>query len=231
MKRVILLFCTAVCTFTFGLSGCGQAEAPHRSNTAGLGYIAYTDIDSVCENPELMTAGANLLSAMEGQLLLSYVIDSSIELGKVLGDYDHLILTNPQWIQRFGEIDSLQPVAYESLSGPMRDFLDAQMAVLTADGSVLPEGTGLYRYEGGKLLAFPVNVTLGLAEPLEAERPLIILIEQPAQALRADSCLLPLTSTGNLLFAEAEELRVQWEGTELSQYGTVQVLGEGAGGE
>lgn len=226
-----MLFCLAVCAFTFGLSGCGQAEPPRRDGTGGLGYIAYTDIDSVCEDPELVREGADLLSALEGQLLLSYVMDSNIELGEALGDYDHLILTNPQWIQRFGAADRLRPVAYESLPGPMRDFLDAQMSILTADGSVLPEGTGLYEYEGGKLLAFPANVTLGLAEPLEAERPLILLIEEPAQALRVGSCLLPLTSTGNLLFAEAEELRARWEGSGLSRYGAVRVLGEETGGE
>ena len=44
------------------------------------------------------------------------------------------------------------------------------MPILTNDGSVLPEGTGLYEYEGGGLLAFPVNVTLGSAKPIEAKK-------------------------------------------------------------
>lgn len=51
----------------------------------------------------------------------------------------------------------------------MQEFLDSQMPILTNDGSVLPEGTGLYEYEGGGLLAFPVNVTLGAAKPIEAK--------------------------------------------------------------
>ena len=74
------------------------------------------------------------------------------------------------------------------------------MPILTNDGSVLPEGTGLYEYEGGGLLAFPVNVTLGSAKPIEAKNPLVMLIDNPAEILKADSCMLPLTSSGNVLF-------------------------------
>lgn len=51
----------------------------------------------------------------------------------------------------------------------MQIFLETQMPILTNDGSVLPEGIGLYEYEDGSLFAFPVNVTLGAAEPIEAK--------------------------------------------------------------
>lgn len=72
-----------------------------------------------------------------------------------------MILTNPQWIDRFGDPSKLKPVEYGSLANSMQEFLDVQMPILTADGNVLPDGVGLYQYDGETLLAFPVHVALG----------------------------------------------------------------------
>ena len=96
-------------------------------------------------------------------------MDSAIELSAELGNYDHLVFTNPQWIERFGDLEKLKPIEYSNLSKDMQIFLETQMPILTNDGSVLPEGIGLYEYEDGSLFAFPVNVTLGAAEPIEAK--------------------------------------------------------------
>ncbi|MFR8182962.1 MAG: DUF6619 domain-containing protein [[Ruminococcus] torques] len=87
-----------------------------------------------------------------------------------MGGWDHLILTNPQWIDRFGDPSKLKPVEYGSLANSMQEFLDVQMPILTADGNVLPDGVGLYQYDGETLLAFPVHVALGAAEPIEAKK-------------------------------------------------------------
>ena len=159
-------------------------------------------------------------------MLLSYVVDSAIELSAELGDYDHLVFTNPKWIENFGDSGKLKPIEYSSLSKSMQEFLDNQMPILTNDGSVLPEGTGLYEYEGGGLLAFPVNVTLGSAKPIEAKNPLIVLIDNPAEILKADSCMLPLTSSGNVLFLDSGNLQQAFENSELKDYGDIQKFDE-----
>ena len=155
-------------------------------------------------------------------MLLSYVVDSAIELSTELGDYDHLVFTNPKWIENFGDSGKLKPIEYSSLSKSMQEFLDSQMPILTNDGSVLPEGTGLYEYEGGGLLAFPINVTLGSAKPIEAKNPLVMLIDNPAEILKADSCMLPLTSSGNVLFLDSDNLQQAFENSELKDYGDIQ---------
>lgn len=211
------------------LSGCGAAGALRQYDMGGIEYLEYTDIDTVCDTPELAQAGFNFLSSMEGQLLLSFVMDSSIELTEELEDYDHLILTNPQWVERFGDPGKLKPVEYGSLSDSMREFLDAQMPVMAADESVWTDGMGLYRYEGGRLLAFPVNVTLGAARPVEAERPLIILVDRPSEALSAGRCLLPLTSSGNVLFTGEDQLKTAFEHSALKDYAAIQALQDHTG--
>lgn len=129
------------------LTGCGNTNKLSEYDMTGISFIEYTDIDTVCEDKELITAGSNLLSDQEDNLLLSYVVDSAIELSAELGDYDHFVFTNPKWIENFGDSGKLKPIEYSSLSKSMQEFLDSQMPILTNDGSVLPEGTGLYEYE------------------------------------------------------------------------------------
>ena len=208
------------------LAGCGNANKLSEYDMTGISFISYTDIDTVCEDEELTTVGNNLLSEQEDNLLLSYVVDSAIDLSANLGDYDHLVFTNPQWIERFGDSGKLKPVEYSSLSKDMQAFLDSQMPLLTNDGSVLPEGTGLYEYEGGGLLAFPVNVTLGAAKPIEAINPLVVLIDNPVEILKADSCMLPLTSSGNVLFLDNDNFQQVFENSELKDYGDIQKFEE-----
>ena len=208
------------------LAGCGNANKLSEYDMTGISFISYTDIDTVCEDEEPTTVGNNLLSEQEDNLLLSYVVDSAIDLSANLGDYDHLVFTNPQWIERFGDSGKLKPVEYSSLSKDMQAFLDSQMPLLTNDGSVLPEGTGLYEYEGGGLLAFPVNVTLGAAKPIEAKNPLVVLIDNPVEILKADSCMLPLTSSGNVLFLDNDNFQQVFENSELKDYGDIQKFEE-----
>ena len=157
MSRKIVM--TLVCILVLGLSGCGDTLTLNQYNTSEIWYIAYTDIDTVCESNELTADGSSILHSEEDYLLLSYVVDSNIEITKELkdGGWDHLILTNPQWIDRFGDPSKLKPVEYGSLANSMQEFLDVQMPILTADGNVLPDGVGLYQYDGETLLAFPVH--------------------------------------------------------------------------
>ena len=219
--KIIVIFVLAL---MFSLAGCGNTNKLAEYDMTGISFISYADIDTVCEDEELTTAGKNLLSEQEENLLLSYVMDSAIELSAELGNYDHLVFTNPQWIERFGNMDKLKPVEYKNLSSGMQEFLEAQMSVLTVTGEALPTGIELYKYDGDGLLAFPVNVTLGAAEPIEAQNSLVILVNTPSETLKIDTCLLPLISSGNILFADVNEVQATFEESKLKDYGTVQEL-------
>ena len=104
----------------------------------------------------------------------------------------------------------------------MQDFLSEQLSLLTTNGSALSDEIGLYQYDGGELLAFPVNVTLSGAGPIKAENPLIILVNNPSQTLKADSCMLPSTSSGNILFTNREQLQAKFEDSQLDDYASVE---------
>lgn len=123
-------------------------------------------------------------------------------------------------------MDKLTPVSFDSLSEKIQGFLNEQMPILTADGSVLSQNMGLYEYEGGRLFAFPSNVTLGAAKPVAAKNPLIILIDDPAQALDSKTCTLPLVSSGNILCSDRDKLEALLHDSGLELYGAVQPLGQ-----
>lgn len=77
---------TLVCILVLGLSGCGDTLTLNQYNTSEIWYIAYTDIDTVCESNELTADGSSILHSEEDYLLLSYVVDSNIEITKELKD-------------------------------------------------------------------------------------------------------------------------------------------------
>ena len=184
----------SVLALVISLTGCGNINKLSEYDMTGISFIEYNDIDTVCEDKELITAGSNLLSDQEDNLLLSYVVDSAIELSAELGDYDHLVFTNPKWIENFGDSGKLKPIEYSSLSKSMQEFLDSQMPILT--------------------------------KPIEAKNPLVMLIDNPAEILKADSCLLPLTSSGNVLFLDSDNLQQAFENSELKDYGDIQKFNE-----
>ena len=221
-QRIISVFSLLL---IISLTGCRNTKGLAEYDMTGVCFIAYADIDTVCEDEELIRVGNRLLLDQKDNLLLSYVVDSAIELtNSELGGYDHLVLANPRWIERFGNPKKLKPTEYSNLPKDLQVFLNCQMPLLTNDGSVLPEDSGLYEYEGGGLLAFPVDVTLGTANPIEAKNPLILLIDNLAEALKTDSCMLPLTSSGNVLFSNSELLRQSFDNSKLRDYGSIQKM-------
>ena len=56
MSRKIVM--TLVCILVLGLSGCGDTLTLNQYNTSEIWYIAYTDIDTVCESNELTADGS-----------------------------------------------------------------------------------------------------------------------------------------------------------------------------
>ena len=200
-------------------SGGGAPSLRDRYDLTGVVKLTYQDIDAVCEDAALTDYGAALLRAMEQRdaVLLSFAVDSSIQLEDRLGRYDHLVVVNPLWIERFDSMDHLTPIRYEDLPEALRGFLTDQLPGWTADKSVCPAGIRYYEYQGDGLLTFPFGAGT-LAPAFQAENPLVLMIDEPAQTMQAASFLLPLSSSGNLLFTEEEALENRLEASGLENY-------------
>ena len=206
-----------------GLAACSSREEP---SLKALYCISYSEIDTVCEKADLTEAGEAFLASQQNNLLLSHVVDRSIEMDQAeLRDYDHLVVVNASWVERFGDPAMLSPVEWSDLSAEMGLFLTEQMPLWTKDGSVLPEGVHLCEYRNAELLALPPMVSYGVA-PIYAKNPLLIVVEDPLDAMKAASYLLPLSSSGNLLFAEDAQVGQHWAQSPLKDYGRIYTVAE-----
>lgn len=61
MKHNNLIIMSAL-ALVISLTGCGNTNKLSEYDMTGISFIEYTDIDTVCEDEELITAGSNLLS-------------------------------------------------------------------------------------------------------------------------------------------------------------------------
>lgn len=188
-------------------------------NVEGIVQINYKEIDYVCDNEELALESVRIFNDMQSNenILLSFVVDSSIEIEKkILGGYDHLVVVNPQWIERFGDLSKLKQVIFEDLTIGMRDFLVDQMPMWTKEGNVFPDGVNLYEYNS-PLLAFPFMVGEAV-DALVSEKSLLIMIENPVTIMNESSFLIPLSSSGNLIFTDQQELQENINNSAIKPY-------------
>lgn len=220
MKKLISLL-LALC-LSVSLAACqGKSDIDENAyDIEGVVEITYSEIDPVCDEEGLRTECEKVLTSMQesDDILLSFVVDSSILIEEnELGKYDHLVMVNPAWIEKYDDMSNLQEVSIEDISAEMREFLEVQMPVWTVDGSVLPDGIRLYEYKGEGLLAFPVNT--GTANSaIKAKSPLIVMVDDPMVSMSAKAFTIPMTSSTNLIFTDKEKLEEELEKSSISSY-------------
>ena len=223
LKKNIIITLIAVCAIAvIAIVGKHFFSAPisEKYNIEGLVQIAYSDIDTVCDTPELAAEGGRVLEAMQesGKLLISFVADSAIQITKEgLGEYDHLVITNPAWINQYDDMNNLVPVGYDSLSNELQRFLADHMKVWSVDETEYPDGMSIYEYTGKGLLAFPVNVGYG-ASAIQAKNPLVVIIDNPTETMKYAEFLLPMTSSGNVVFTDAALLEEEIKESDIAPY-------------
>lgn len=160
-----------------------------------------------------------------GILALSFTVDANIELtDEVLGDCDHLVITDENFLERMdvgigqpGGQGELKPASVGDIDRPLQEFIELQFPLWTSSGDPLPEGMGLYTYAGPGLPAAGHNVGLG-GETVFAENPLVVVVDDPVATLNVHGFLLPAMSLGNVLFTDADVLRTLLVQYEIAPY-------------
>lgn len=69
MKKKVLIALALL--IVYGFSGCGKTDVLDQYDTSGIEYIAWSDIDTVCEDQKLVSEGKELLSSMSENIFLS----------------------------------------------------------------------------------------------------------------------------------------------------------------
>lgn len=168
----------------------------------------------------------SFLKTMEenDNLCMSYVLDKALLLSdEVLCGYDHIVIVNKTWVDTFGvgiESDAgggkLTKISFNELGDPLRNFLDAQMPVLTKDGQTQPMGVDFYEFEGKTFLALPPNIGFG-DNTVQAKNPLVILADDPVASFAVKPFLSPLLSSGNIVFPNEDILRREIRDPSISE--------------
>lgn len=188
--------------------------------------LSFGDIDSL-ETAKMLPNVEKFLNDMEekNNLRLSLVIDKAILLNKEeYGGYDHLIITDKAWIDSFdigvdkeGKGGKLTKVNFEELAEPLKSFLNAQIPLWTKTKEVQSKGIGFYKFTGEKFLALPPNVGYG-GSTIQAKNPLVILVDNPVSLLKTKGFTLDAASSGNVVFANEEMLRLALSKSPIKEY-------------
>ena len=222
-KKNIVILSVAVCVIAVCVFiGTKILTTPltEQYDVSNLVQLVCNDIDTVCDTEELAAEGGKLLDTMQenDSLLLSFVVDSALQISKAeLGNYDHLVIVNPAWISKFDNADNFTPIDFDSIPAGMLKLITDHMKVWSVANSEYPDGVGVYEYTGDGLLAFPANVGNGLSA-IQAKNPLVIIIEKPAETMNDTQFLLPMTSSGNIVFSDKALLETELEANAIAPY-------------
>lgn len=176
--------------------------------------ISYNDVNGLY-NDYWMPMVENFFAEMADRdnLCLSMAIDRAIVLDNAeMGKYDHIVVTDRAWVETtvFGDnsdkADSLIPIGFDDIHAELKDFLSKQLPIWTNTGEIQPEGMGICEFNGDSFLVLPPNASYGNST-IQAKNPLIILVEEPVKTLKVSSFLLPMSSSGNIVFKNEAVLR------------------------
>lgn len=176
--------------------------------------LSFNDLDSL-ETGEMLPEAESFFKGMyeNNNLQLSFVIDNAIELSaEEMGGYDHIILTDNAWVDSLGitinpedKSSKLIERKFESLPLALSDFLKLQLPLWIKSEEIQPKDLNFYEYKDveTKFIALSLN-----GETIQAQDPLIILVENPVETFKTKGFLLNAASSGNIVFPDEETLQL-----------------------
>ncbi|MFT0846161.1 hypothetical protein VR010_00205 [Actinomycetaceae bacterium L2_0104] len=155
-----------------------------------------------------------------GNLALSFSLDQVVQLSaQEMGPYDHIVVTNPRFLTLFSNDGSpgsdrsssitndLVPLNAQEIAPAVMNSLEENMNMWSAPGADALAGAHLYTTASGSP-AFPaIGDQRDASNPVQAERPLIVVIDKPADALAIEGVLEAFVANGQIVFTDADELR------------------------
>ncbi|MBQ3704680.1 MAG: hypothetical protein II885_18360 [Oscillospiraceae bacterium] len=174
--------------------------------------VSYNDVDGLYEG-DFPNQVEYFFEQMSDNLCISLAIDRAILLNSdEMGPYDHIVLTDRAWLaatidEASGDgVDNLTPIEFNHIHNELREFLMEQLPLWTRTGEATPEGMAFYEFSGENFLVLPPSVGQD-GSTIQAKKPLIILVDDAVKVLNCQGLLLPLSSSGNVIFKNEKVLR------------------------
>lgn len=181
--------------------------------------ISFNDVDGFYHDDRMQQVESFFEQmADEDNLCLSMAIERSVALDKEeMGKYDHIVVTDRAWLEATDiNNENLMPINMEDIHAELRDKLSKQLTLWTNTGEAKPEGMEFYEFSGDSLLVLPPLASSGEGV-MQAKTPLIILVDDAVSILRIDAFLLPMASSGNVVFKNETMLRAALAGTPIME--------------
>ena len=224
MKKKILIVFTILVIGVFLIIGYNKISFYFNIssifNVKDIVEINYNDIDSIADNENLAKISDEIFTKLDdnNNLFLSFVMDSSIEITpEELGNFEHLVFVNKRWIEKYDNMSNLKEIQFDDLPKGLQDFMNVQMPVITKNKEVLPNEIKLYTYNGDGLFSLPFRVGNG-TKAMKIKRPLIVYVDKVTDVMDSRAFSIPLSSSGNIIFDNEEELKQLINNSELKDY-------------
>ena len=145
-------------------------------------------------------------------------IGTAIELSAdQLGGYGEIDVTDQHYLDNTGlDIQTLNPLSVNQLSGPLQELLSAQLEIWLKPGVSASNIVRLYSLPSNtdsSFISLGQNAAYG-GELAHASNPLLVVIDDPGKNMKSSGFLLPLMSTGNIVFTDLQQVE-----QGLQQYG------------
>lgn len=145
-----------------------------------------------------------------GGIATSVTLDSEMVIdGEELGDYSQFALVDYGYLKLMGiplpaesGNSPLREVLFDSLPSPTREFLRVTLPLYLASDLSLEEAYSFYEYRGEGEFACLTQDSGASGEFAACEHPLVIVLKVPIEDMSMSSLVLPLVSTGNVIFTD-----------------------------
>ena len=137
MKKI---FWVLIC---LGLVGCSVNKEVKINED--LDYLKIENVEAISDHD--LSNFENMLSKMDKAQMLwcSLIIDSYFTMDKEsLGEFDHVVLTNQEGLEKLGNDDHLKPVALKDVSKTLQDALVSYQKVFAKATKSLEFSLGSY---------------------------------------------------------------------------------------
>lgn len=163
--------------------------------------------------------------SQKGCIVTSLVIDSEIEISNdVRGGYSQFVIVDPSYLHLIGITlptesgeSVLTEVSFDSLPSATKDFLQGVLSVWMEGEMTFKETFSFYEYHGDGLIALGQNASYNSAFTT-CKNPLVIVMNVPVDKMSMTGFVMPLISTGNIMFTDPESTKEAFAASPVYPY-------------
>lgn len=214
VRGLALLLAALVLPSALSYAYAAQKAYTQSADMERLGqYVAVSIVDfSYLDTDEGQRLATKFFAdqSVSKNMTVSLNIGSMIALSDAdLGEYSDINVVDQHYLDLLDvDPDQLSSIDKAQLPQATQEFLDAQLELWVRPEADAEKQIHLYEYASAKqhsFISLGQNAAFG-GDLKHSENPLLIVIDDPANTMKTSGFLIPLMSSGNVLFADATQV-------------------------